>query len=227
MATENLKEQEQQREERVEQHVSAVSDFFEKNGKWVWGSLAAVILVGLVVLAWHHFYVQPRKAEAQAQMFPAEANFRNGEYELALKGDGNTLGFEQVIDEYGSRAGKAAYYYAGVCALNLGNYEDAISYLGKYSGKEPIMAARALGSMGDAYCGLEQYDKAVTCYENAAAKDDNVYAASYLLKAGIVSEELGNKDKALSFYKEIKDQYPQSYERTEIDKYISRIENAA
>ena len=32
--------------------------------------------------------------------------------------------------------------------------------------------------------------------------------------------------KALSYYKKIKDQYPQSMEGYDIDKYITRIENA-
>jgi len=226
MATENLKELEQQRNEKVEQQVSAISDFFDKNGKLVWGALAAVILIGLIVLAWHHFYVQPRKAEAQAQMYPAEVNYDNGEYELALKGDGNTLGFEQVIDEYGKKAGKAAYLYAGICALRMNDYEGAISYISKYNGKDALMAARALGAMGDAYCGLGDYAKAIASYDKAAAKGENLFAAAYLLKAGVASEEMGDSQKALSYYEKIKDQYPQSYEGSEIEKYISRIKNA-
>ena len=51
-----------------------------------------------------------------------------------------------------------------------------------------------------------------------------MYAAGYLLKAGQVAEEMGNKDKALDFYKKIKDQYPESAEASDIDKYITRIE---
>ena len=53
-----------------------------------------------------------------------------------------------------------------------------------------------------------------------------MFAASYLFKAGVVCEELGEPQKALAFYKKIKDQYPQSMEGYDIDKYISRIENA-
>ena len=54
----------------------------------------------------------------------------------------------------------------------------------------------------------------------------NLFAASYLLKAGIVAEEMGNKDKALAYYKEIKDKWTSAPEAAEIDKYISRIETA-
>mgnify|MGYP004421911409 CR=1 FL=1 len=51
------------------------------------------------------------------------------------------------------------------------------------------------------------------------------YAASYLLKAGVTCEELGDNAKALTFYKKIKDQYANSPEGYDIDKYITRIEN--
>ena len=226
MAQENLKDQERLQEEQVAEKVSSVEKFFNENKKVIWGGLGAIIVIGVAVLCYHKFYAQPQKDEAAEQMYPAEANFRAENYELALNGDGNVLGFSQIIDEYGSYAGSAVYFYAGVCELQLGKYEEALSYLNKYKGKDEILKARALGCKGDAYEGLENYTEAVSCYEKAAGVADNMFAASYLLKAGIASEELGNKDKALSFYKKIKDQYPQSMEGYDIDKYISRIENA-
>ena len=78
--------------------------------------------------------------------------------------------------------------------------------------------------MGDAYVGLEAYKSALAAYEKAAATSDNLYSAEYLFKAGQVAEEMGDTDKALSYYKEIKDQYPQAPVAMDIDKYITRIE---
>ena len=156
-------------------------------------------------------------------MAAAEQNFRAADYELALNGDGNTLGFVQIIDEYGKKAGKSVYFYAGVCELQLGEWEQAIKYLQAYNGKDAILAARATACIGDAYVGLEDYKKALGFFEKAA-EVDNMYAAGYLLKAGAVAEVLGDNAKALSFYKKIKDQYPQSMEAYDVDKYIGRIE---
>lgn len=226
MAQETLKDQERFQEEQVIEKVSSVEKFFNENKKLIWGCLGAAVVVGVAVLCYHKFYAQPQKAEAAEQMFPAEANFRAENYELALNGDGNTLGFNQIIDEYGSYAGTAVYFYAGVCDLQLGKYEEAVAHLDKYKGKDEILKAKALACKGDAYEGLEKYKDAVSCYEKAAAVADNMFAAAYLLKAGIACEELGDSAKALSFYKKIKDQYPQSMEGYDIDKYISRIENA-
>ena len=72
--------------------------------------------------------------------------------------------------------------------------------------------------------GLGDNKEALEWYRKAAGKADNMFAATYLLKAGIVCEELGDNAQALSFYKEIKDKYPQSIEGYEIDKYIARID---
>ena len=186
--------------------------------------MAAIIALG--VLAYHQFYFKPKTAEAQEQTYPAEAAFRNGDFEVALNGDGNNLGFIDIIDEYGTKAGKAVYFYAGLCELQLKDYEQAVNYLKKYKGKDAIQSARALSALGDAYAGLQQYENAVAQYEKAAAVSDNVFAAEYLLKAAVACEELGNKDKALTLYETIKDKYPQSIEGYDIDKYINRIKFA-
>lgn len=226
MANKDLKDQDILNQEKVEQSVSAVETFFNENKKTIWGTLAAIVVIGLAVLAYQKFYAQPKIAEAQEQMFPAENSFAAGDFETALNGDGNALGFAEIVKEYGAKAGKDVYMYAGVSALNLGNYEDAVNYLKKYNGKDEILAAKALSCLGDAYVGLEKYSSALDCYAKAAAKADNIFAASYLLKAGVVCEEMGQASKALDYYKQIKDKYPSSIEGYDIDKYISRIESA-
>ena len=211
--------------EAVVEAVSKTEQFFNKNGKLIGGIAAGIVVVAAIVFCWYKFAYQPALQEAQGQMAYAEENFRGGDYELALNGDGNTLGFVQIIDEYGTKAGKAVYFYAGVCELQLGNFESAIKYLEAYKGSDAILAARATACIGDAYVGLEDYGKALNYFEKAAKAADNMFAAGYLLKAGAVAEKLGENAKALSFYQTIKDQYPQSMEGYEIDKYIGRIEN--
>ena len=209
--------------EAVVEAVSKTEKFFQDNGKLISIICAAFVVACALVFCWFKFAYQPKVNEAQGQMAAAEQNFRAGDFELALNGDGNALGFVQIIDEYGKKAGKAVYFYAGVCELQLGEWEQAIKYLESYKGKDTILAARATACIGDAYVGLEDYKKALGYFEKAA-QADNMYAAGYLLKAGAVAEVLGENDKALSFYKKIKDQYPQSVEAYDVDKYIGRME---
>ena len=209
--------------EAVVEAVSKTEKFFNENGKLLGTISAAVVVACALVFCWFKFVHQPKVEEALGQMAVAEQNFRQGNYEAALNGDGNALGFAQIMDEYGAKAGKAVYFYAGVCELQNGNWEQAISYLEAYKGKDSILAARATACIGDAYVGLENYSKALGYFEKAAAAD-NMYAAGYLLKAGITAEKLGENQKALAFYKKIEDQYPQSMEAYDIAKYIGRIE---
>ena len=209
--------------EAVVEAVSKTEKFFEENGKLISIICAGFVVACAIVFCWFKFAYQPKVNEAQGQMAVAEQNFRYADYELALNGDGNALGFAQIIDEYGKKAGKAVYFYAGVCELQLGEWEQAIKYLQAYKGKDTVLAARATACIGDAYAGLEDYNKALSYFEKAAAAD-NMYAAAYLLKAGAAAEVLGENAKALSFYKKIKDQYPQSMEAYDVDKYIGRIE---
>lgn len=213
--------------EAVAEAVSKTELFFKENSKPLVVSVVVIILLALGFFLWHKFAYEPQREEAQEQMFPAEMNFRNMEYELALNGDGNVLGFAQIIDEYGAKGGKSVYFYAGVCELQLGNYESAVSYLKKYSGKDRILAGRALSCLGDAYVGLADYAQAVECFVKAAKVSDDLFSAGYLLKAGVTCEELGDNAKALSYYRQIKDDYPNSMEAYDIDKYISRIEAKA
>ena len=226
MATKKNEKQEALQQEKLKETVSKTEQFYNENKKTIWGCIIAAAVIALGVLAYNQFYLKPKKAEAQEQMYPAEAAFRQGNFDLALNGDGNNYGFAQVIDEYGAKAGKAVYFYAGVCALQQQNYEEALGYLKKYNGKDPILAARAQACIGDAYVGLQKYSEAVSQFEKAAGLSDNMFAAEYLLKAAVACEELGNKDKALKLYETIKDKYPQSIEGYDIDKYINRIKIA-
>ena len=223
MAKKNLKDKEAERQENIEQTVSATEQFYNENKKLIWGIVAAVLVIGLGILAYNKFIYQPRCVEAMQQAYPAEMSFQNAEYELALNGDGNNLGFADIIDEYGTKAGKAVYLYAGICELELGNYEEALSYLKKYKGKEPILAARARSCEGDAYVALGDYNAAVRSYKAAAAVADNVLAAGYLLKEGSAYEALGQNAEALACYKTIEEDYPQSIEAYEIAKHIARV----
>ena len=211
--------------EAVVEAVSKTEKFFNENGKLISGIVIGLLAVAAVVFCWYKFAYEPAVEEAQGQMAIAEANFRTADYELALNGDGNVLGFAQIIDEFGAKAGKAVYFYAGVCELQLGNWDLAIDYLQSYKGTDEILKARALACIGDAYVGLEEYSKALGYFEKAAAVVENIYAANYLLKAGVVAEKLGENAKALGFYETIQDKYPQSIEGYEIAKYISRVAN--
>ena len=219
------KTEEEVRQQNVAEAVSKTEQFFKENGKLIYGCVIGVLVIALAVLAYNRFILQPKKVQATDQMARAEQWFLSGEYELSLTGDDNDLGFEDIIKQYGSKAGEAVYMYAGIAKLQTGAPEEAIQYLKKYDGEDPILLGKAQACIGDAYADLENYSEAISWYQKAAKTSDNALAASYLLKAGIAAEANGNDTQALSFYKEIKDKWGNAPEALEIDKYITRIES--
>lgn len=217
------KQNNQNPEESVENALNITEKFLEKNKKLLIYSFAAVLAIASIGFAYQYLYRNPLKEEAKAQTFVAEQNFRADSFDEALNGDGNSLGFADIINEYGSAAPKSVYMYAGICELHLGNFDSAISYLRKYKTKDPIMQARAYANIGDAYAGLQNNKEALSFYKRAASHSDNIFAASYMLKAGIMQEELGDIAGAIKTYEQLKIKYPQSAEGMEADKYIARL----
>ncbi len=219
----NNKKTEEIREENVKSTVSATENFFIQNRKRLIIALVAVVVVGLGIMGYSKWVYAPSVAQAQEDSYVAELNFQQGEFELALNGDGVNKGFAQVCSEYGAKAGKVVYLYAGICCAQLGQWEEALSYLKKYKGTEPILAARSLALQGDCYSALADNAQAAAYYVKAAQKADNPFAAEYLVKAGKAYKALGQKDKALEAYKTVKQKYQMSIEYSLIDKYINEV----
>jgi len=141
---------------------------------------------------------------------------------------GIKLHIVDVIEEYkGTDAANLATYAAGMSYLNLQQYQEAISYLEDYKPKDAVTGSLAIGGIGDAFMQLGQPEDALGYYENAYKHDDNEFTAPrFLLKAGITSLEIGQKDKALEYFQLIKDTYSNSAEAASIDAYIGMAQKS-
>ena len=208
----------------VAEALSKTELFFEKNKKTIGYVVGGLIVLAALIFVYRNFIVIPKQKEAANQLYVAERYFKLDSFNLALNGDGNSLGLKQIIEKYGKNAGSAAYFDAGVCCLRLGENDQAIEYLKKFSSKDRIMAAKAKCCIGDALVNKDDIKGAVSWFEEAAELSNNIFSAGYLLKAGICYEELGDFGKALGCYNKIKNEFAQSPEGQEIDKYISRVE---
>lgn len=225
MANENVKKNEE-RLESIESTLGKTEMFIENNKKTITTVVIALVIVILAIFGIKKYYIEPRNDEAQAQMFRAEQFFNNDDYATALNGDGNNLGFLDVINNYGgTKSGNLAKYYAGICYLNLGDFNNAIKYLGEFKGKDEMVKPLALSAMGDAYLELDNAAEAAKCYERAALESKNSFTTPMmLLKAGYAYEMVENYVKALEMYNIIKTEYPNSNEGFSIEKNIAYIE---
>ena len=229
-----------ERLENVEEALSKTELWIENNQKTLW-----IILIALLVIAFSIYgfsrYKAKKNETAKNLSFPSEISFeekatqavdfasyymQNEDYATALNGDGEKVGFLSIINEYGStKAGKLAAYYAGLCYLKQGDYNNAIEYLKKYTNDDKVLAPLALGLIGDCYLELGDQQSAVSYYEKAAKKNANDFTSPmHLVKLGMTYEILGNYPKALETYQTLKKDYPNSNEAFEITKTIAYLE---
>ena len=209
----------------VEEAFSKTEQFIEKNQKIILIVIGAIILVVLGYFGFKKIYLAPREKEAQSQMFMAEKYFETDSLTKALKGDGNYLGFLDIIDQYKfTKSANLSHYYAGICYLKKGEFQNAIDQLNKFSSGDELVGPMAIGAIGDAYMELNNTDKAIDYYLKAANKKKNdLTSPMFLMKAGVAYELEGKNDLALKTYKRIKADFTRINEGRDIDKYIARM----
>lgn len=200
--------------------------YIAKNQKiltYVVGGLAAI---ALLYFGYTYLYLAPKEKEAIAAMYKAEALFAQDSFAVALENaNPETEGFLDIIDNYsGTKAANTAKYYAGICYLNLGNNEEAIKYLNKFSAPDEITDVMKTGALGDAYADQGDKDKALSQYTKAARLMDNELTSPYYLtKAAQLSYVMGKNEEAIKFFEEVNEKYPNSSEAKEAEKYLARL----
>jgi tetratricopeptide (TPR) repeat protein len=206
--------------------VVPTGGFVRENQKSLLFIGAAIVALIAVYIAYQKLYLAPRETEAANQMYVAQEYWGKKEWDKALKGDASYPGFEKIINDYSNtKAANLAYYYAGTAYLNKGEYRKAIDNLTNFRGDDTMVAAEALGSVGDAYVELKDYEKAESYFKKAADKAGNKFLTPfYLKKLGLVYEARNDNKSALETYQKIKTDYAASAEAQNIDAYIARSE---
>lgn len=221
--------QQEDPEVQIEQAIGRSEQFIERNGKKLLIALCVVVVLIGCYFGYTHLVKSPKEQKAATLVYVAQQFFSEEDFDKALNGDGNNVGFLDIIKNYGSTStGNIANHYAGICYLKMGDFKTAISYLEKYNEVEgaaaEIVNAQNKGLIGDAYIELKDNAKALAFYEKAIAVSDNQLTTPYyLMKIAGVNEANGNTAKALECYEKIKNSYFNSMEARDIDKYIGKL----
>ncbi|GAB3919171.1 tetratricopeptide repeat protein [Mucilaginibacter boryungensis] len=205
---------------------ASTANFVRDNQKSLLFIGAAILAIVAIYFAYQKVYIAPREIAAADQMHVAQDFWSKKDWDKAIKGDGSYPGFEKIIADYSNtKAANLAYFYLGTAYLNKGEYQKAIDSYANYHGDDLMVAAEALGSTGDAYVELKDYDKAASYFQKAADKASNKFLTPfYLKKLGLVYEAKNDNKTAADTYKQIKTDYPESNEAQSIDAYIARAE---
>ncbi len=210
----------------VEEALGRSERFIENNQKILIYVIMGIIIIVLGYFGYQRFYISPMEKNAQEEIFMAQKYFDADSLDRALYGDGNALGFIDIIDDYGStKTGNLARYYAGVCLLKKGNFEEAIEYLEDHDPVDNIIGPMALGALGDAYLELNEPDRAAGYYMEAAEHSENDFTTPlFLYKAGMTYEMMKEYEDAFDAYDRIYRDFYRSAEGRTIERNIARVE---
>jgi tetratricopeptide (TPR) repeat protein len=214
----------------LDETATKTEDWVARNQKIIIGIVGAVALFTVGYLAYQKFIAEPKQLEAADEMFVAQQNFQlatdgvksDSLYKLALNGSEGKFGFLKIADEYsGTDAGNLANYYAGIAYLNTGKFTEAIDYLSKFKSDDIVLSALAKGAVGDAYAQKNQLKEALENYIKAVDANKNDFTTPrFLLKAGKTALALGDKEAALKYFTNIKENFQSAPEAASVDALI-------
>ena len=218
----------------LDETASKTEDFVAKNQKYIFIIVGVVAVAVLGFIGYKEYVAKPKQMEAMNDMFQAQKYFdqavtgvaKDSLYNLALNGGEGKFGMLDIISEYsGTPSANLASYYAGTAYLRLKDYKNAVEHLSNFSSEDEVLAPLAKGNIGDAFVQLDQKEDALSYYEEAAKMRNNEYTTPmYLNKAGAIALDLGKADKALTYFKRIKDEFANSTEAATVDVFIGKAQ---
>lgn len=220
----------------LDESASKTEEWVSSNQNYILGVIGVIAIALLGYLGYNQFIQKPKDADASNELYYPQQYFdqaiaattaKDSLYNLALNGAEGKYGFLNIIEEYpGTKAANLANYSAGMAYLNMQKYQEAITYLSDFSSDDDVLGAMAKGGLGDAFMQLNQPGEALGYYEGAVAHSANDFTTpKFLYKAGVTAMELKQNDKALQYFKRVKDEFSKSEEARTIDAFIGMAQS--
>ncbi|MDH5396526.1 MAG: tetratricopeptide repeat protein [Cyclobacteriaceae bacterium] len=210
--------------EALVKEISRSEEFLNKHKVLTYAVVAGLLIVVGGIVGFR-YYKTNLNEQAQSEMFQAVYYFEQDSLNLALRGDGNNLGFVDIAEDYSnSKAGNLANFYAGSVYLKQGKYDLALLYLQDFSSNDLLVQGRAYSLIGDVYMEQSNYAEAVKAYEQAANyKPNKHFTPQYLIKVALAYEKLNDLEKAKKAYQQIVEKYWESEEYQYARKNLARL----
>lgn len=197
---------------------------YEERRQLVYG-LGVGVLVLILAIPGYVYYQQRQAEQANELLGQILPVYEQGNYDQALEGNGQRAGLLTIADEYGgTEAGNLATFYAATALYEQGEYDRALTYYQRFERGNDFIGASAYAaeaaiyeSRGDMQTAAERYEQAADQYNN------KLTAPRYLMEAGKAYEEAGDDAAAEEVYRRIKEEYPDSDQAEEVERYLARV----
>lgn len=212
-----------------EQLIQRGQNFWSKYSKMIVGGVLALVLLVGGYFAYTQFIQKPAVEKANEAIWRSQEHFKTDSFQLALTGKPGVkgdLGFLKVIkDHSGTSAANLAKYYAGICYLHLGDFNNAVKYLEDFKAGDDQLKLLAAGGLGDAYAELGKPEKAFESYKTASTAfvSDDFNTAEYLYRLAQLYDKNGKTKEAIEAFTKLKNDFPTSNRTFEADKYLGKL----
>lgn len=222
-----LSKKEIKEDKLVTQYYNFVS-FYEDNKNRIL-TIAAAVAIVVVALILYNNKMDQENREATTQLSRVLPLYNQNKFEEAINGKPGTglMGLEAIVNEYGGTdQGEIAKIYLAHSYYFLENYEKSLDYYKDYSGGNPVFEASALAGQANYYEIKGNNEKAAELnYDAAQISENNPSNAQYLINAAKNYAELGNNERAREIYEKVKEEYPNTMQANEVDRYLALLTN--
>ena len=203
--------------------------FLDRNKKAITIGVVALLVIVGGLLGYRKLVAEPNAREASEMMWKAEYYFEVDSFDLALNGDDQWPGFLEIIDRHGSTpAGDLAHYYTATILMQKGEYEGALDHFKKADINDDVLSVMAVGNQGDALVELDRLDDAAKQFEKAAKMNKNEFTTPmYLMKAGMVHQQLGHFKEAKKAFDRLAEEFPNHPDANQARKFAALGEASA
>ena len=208
-----------------------VTNFYYANKKYIgYGVFALVVLFAAIFIYMNNRRSNNEKAAtALGKIYPTYelAIGDPAQYKVAIEGqpDRAVMGLKAIVDNYGGTdAGEIARLYLANCYFNTGLIDEAMKQFDKFSGSDKLLQGSSIAGLAACYEFKKEYEKAGSYFERASGKSTGKYEVpDYLNSAARCYGLAGEKEKAITLYKRLKKEYPNSPFAREVDRFIAQL----
>jgi tetratricopeptide (TPR) repeat protein len=199
--------------------------FYDEYKRLAQGIGVALLVLVLAIPGYIYYHQQQEQAanERLGEILPV---YDQGNYQQALDGTGSRAGLLTIADDYGGTdAGNLAAFYAANSLYQLEEHDRALTYFQRYDKSGDFIGASAYAAQAAIQENKGAFARAGELYEQAASQYQNkLTAPRFLLNAGQAYEEAGRYGAAVEVYQRIQDEYPDSDQVTEAERFMARAE---
>jgi tetratricopeptide (TPR) repeat protein len=212
--------------------LSQISQFVAQNKQKVYGSLAVIVMVGVVVWGIHYFE-RLAQDKAYALFEQGLTTYLNSESEEKTKSTDEIRinDFDKVLKKYPKTdAARLTSLTYGDYHYKKGSYDRAIElYMQalKASHEYPLMQAFILNSIGCCYEEKKDYKAASEYFLKIIDLEDRLLKDTAHFNLGRIYETMGDMPSALMHYKKVIEDYPESIHFQSAKNRRSRLESAS